>query len=70
MASAAPILRDVSLDDDTPRSGLLTGTLMRARLALRGHHNYALLRGTLMRARLALRGHHKYALRSSEARHG
>jgi hypothetical protein len=41
MASAAPVLRDVSLDDNTPRSGLLRGTLMRATLALCGHHKYA-----------------------------
>jgi len=42
VANAAPALRDVSLDNNTPRSGLLRGTLMRVELALGVHHKYAL----------------------------
>jgi hypothetical protein len=42
MASVAPVLRDVSRDDNTPRRGLLRWTLMRAQLALRGRRKYSL----------------------------
>ena len=43
-ASGAIALRDVSLDDNTPRSGLLRRTLTCAQRRLRGSHKYAVAR--------------------------
>jgi len=43
-ATGATALRDVSLEDNTPRSGLLQRTLTCAQRRLSGSHKYAMAR--------------------------